>query len=53
LMLIPVGAIAAAVSGYVAIGFLLRYLQRKSTNVFVYYRWALAALLVLVVLIRG
>lgn len=53
LILFPVGVIAAAVSGYLCIGFLLRYLQRKSINIFVYYRWALATLLIVVALIRG
>jgi undecaprenyl-diphosphatase len=53
LILFPVGAIAAAVSGYFCIGFLLRYLQHKTTHLFVYYRWALAAFLVLVALLRG
>jgi undecaprenyl-diphosphatase len=53
LVLFPVGVIAAAVSGYLCIGFLLRYLQRRSINIFVYYRWALAVLLIVVALIRG
>ena len=52
LVLFPVGVIAAAISGYLTIKYLLRYLQRNSTNVFVYYRWALAILIVAVVLAR-
>src|SRR5450759_900898 len=44
LLLFPIGFIAAAVSGYFCIRFLLNYLQKHSMNVFVYYRWALAAL---------
>lgn len=52
LILFPVGVIAAAMSGYLCIGFLLRYLERKSINIFVYYRWSLAILLIVVALIR-
>ena len=53
LILFPIGFIAAAVSGYLAIRFLLRYLQKNSTDVFVYYRWALALLIVAVAVLRG
>jgi undecaprenyl-diphosphatase len=53
LALFPIGVLAAALSGYLCIGFLLRYLQRRTVAVFVYYRWALAVLLVLVALLRG
>jgi len=53
LILFPVGFIAAAVSGYVCIRFLLRFLQKNPTDLFVYYRWALAALIVVVALVRG
>ncbi len=53
LILFPVGFIAAAISGYLCIKFLLRYLQSHSTDIFVYYRWALAVLIILVALIRG
>lgn len=42
------GFVAAAVSGYVAIGFLMRYLQSRTLDAFVVYRFALALLLVLV-----
>jgi undecaprenyl-diphosphatase len=48
-----VGIIAAAVSGFLCIKFLLRYLQKNTTDVFVYYRWALAALLIILAVIRG
>jgi undecaprenyl-diphosphatase len=47
-----VGFLAAAVVGYLCIAFLLRYLQRNSVNVFVYYRWLLAVGIVLLVLAR-
>jgi undecaprenyl-diphosphatase len=53
LVLFPIGVIAAAISGYLTIKYLLRFLQRNPTNVFVYYRWALAIFIVVVVLARG
>ncbi|MDP3879113.1 MAG: undecaprenyl-diphosphatase UppP [Dehalococcoidales bacterium] len=53
LVMFAAGFIAAAISGYLCIKFLLRYLQKNSTNVFVYYRWLLAVLIIIVVLVRG
>jgi undecaprenyl-diphosphatase len=53
LILFPAGFIAAAISGYLCIKFLLRFLQKNPTDIFVYYRWALAALVVIVALARG
>jgi undecaprenyl-diphosphatase len=53
LMLFPIGFIMAAVSGYLCIKYLLRFLQKNRTDPFVYYRWALAALIVVVALTRG
>lgn len=47
------GFAAAAVSGYVCIKYLLRFLQKHPTTIFVLYRWALAVLIVAVVLTRG
>jgi undecaprenyl-diphosphatase len=52
LVLFIVGVIAAGVSGYLCIRFLLNYLQKNSINIFVYYRWALAALVIVVALVR-
>jgi undecaprenyl-diphosphatase len=49
----PIGCFAAAVSGFLCIKYLLRYLQKNSTDIFVYYRWILAALLVIVAVARG
>ncbi len=43
-----IGTAAAAVTGWVAIGFLLRYLQTNSTFVFVAYRILFGALVLLV-----
>jgi undecaprenyl-diphosphatase len=53
LILFPIGIIVAAISGYFCIRFLLRFLQKNSTNLFVYYRWGLALLIIAVALIRG
>jgi len=53
LILFPAGFVAAAISGYLCIKFLLRFLQKNSTDIFVYYRWALAALVIVVALARG
>jgi undecaprenyl-diphosphatase len=52
LFLFAAGFTAAAVSGYLCIKFLLRYLEQHSTNVFAYYRWGLALLIVVVTLVR-
>jgi undecaprenyl-diphosphatase len=46
------GVVAAAISGYLCIAFLLRYLQRNSTLPFVLYRVALAATIVVIALVR-
>jgi len=42
------GFATAAVSGFVAIGFLMRYLQHRSLTTFALYRFALAAVILLV-----
>jgi len=47
------GFVAAAVSGYLCITYLLRFLKKHPTTIFVLYRWALAVLIVAVVLTRG
>ena len=52
LVLFGVGFVAATVSGYLCIKFLLRYLQKNSTAIFVYYRWSLAVLIVAITLLR-
>ncbi|MDP2156407.1 MAG: undecaprenyl-diphosphatase UppP [Nitrospirota bacterium] len=41
-----IGFIAAAVSGYVAIKFLLRFLKKHPLNVFAYYRFGLAVVII-------
>lgn len=53
LIFFVIGFLAAAISGYLCIRFLLQYLQRNSTAIFAYYRWALAAVIVFVALARG
>lgn len=53
LVLFAVGFVAATVSGYLCIKFLLRYLQKNSTDIFVYYRWLLAVLIIIVAFVRG
>jgi undecaprenyl-diphosphatase len=52
LIYFPIGFAAAAISGYFCIRFMLRYLQNHTINIFAYYRWALAVLIVVVALLR-
>ncbi len=52
LVVFPVGLVTAAISGYLTIHLLLGYLQRHSNNGFVYYRWVLAALLLVIVVLN-
>jgi undecaprenyl-diphosphatase len=47
-----IGFVTAAISGYVCIKYLLRFLQNHPANVFVYYRWALAIVVLAVALLR-
>jgi undecaprenyl-diphosphatase len=51
LIIFPIGFITAAISGFLCIRFLLTYLQNNNMNVFVFYRWALALLIVVAVLV--
>jgi undecaprenyl-diphosphatase len=51
-LLFPVGFLTAAVSGFFCIKLLLAFLQKHSTRLFVYYRWAFAALILTVALAR-
>ncbi len=50
--LFVIGFFTAAISGYWCIKYLLRFLQTNPTNVFVYYRWALALVVLAVALTR-
>lgn len=47
-----VGFLVAAASGFLCIKFLLSFLQKHTTKAFVFYRWALAVLIVVVALVR-
>jgi undecaprenyl pyrophosphate phosphatase UppP len=47
-----VAIIATVVSSLIAISFLLKFLQKHRFNIFVYYRFALAALVIAVYLMR-
>jgi len=47
-----VGMVASLVSGLVAIHFMLAFLRRQSLDVFVWYRFALAAIVLIVWLAR-
>jgi undecaprenyl-diphosphatase len=53
LILFPIGLVAAAISGYLCIKYLLRYLQNHSTDLFVYYRWGLSIFIIIVAIVRG
>ncbi len=53
LVLYALGFLASALTGFFTIRFLLRYLRTNSTDLFVYYRWALAALIIIVAVLRG
>jgi undecaprenyl-diphosphatase len=53
ILTVGVGFIAAAVSGYLCVKLLLRFLQKHSLDVFVYYRWLLAVMIITVAVIRG
>ncbi len=53
LILFPIGLVVAAISGFFCIRFMIQFLQRNSASIFVYYRWALAALVVIVALLRA
>ena len=48
-----VGFIAAAISGYLCIRWLLRYLQGHSLYIFAAYRVILSVIVIIVVLLRG
>jgi undecaprenyl-diphosphatase len=49
---LAVGNVAALVSGLFAVGFLMRYLEKRSLAVFGWYRIALAAVLVVILLVQ-
>lgn len=53
LLPIGVGFVAAAVTGYFCIEFLLQYLQRATLRVFAYWCWAFGLFSLIVALVRG
>jgi len=52
-VIFPIGFVIAAASGFFCIKFLLAFLQQHSTRAFVFYRWALSALVLVVALVRN
>jgi undecaprenyl-diphosphatase len=50
--LIAAGFVTAAASGFFCIKFLLGFLQKHTARAFVFYRWALAALVIVVALVK-
>ena len=48
-----IGFITSAIVGYLCIKLMLRFLQKNSTDIFVYYRFALAVMIIGVALKRG
>jgi undecaprenyl-diphosphatase len=47
------GSVSSAAVGYLAIKFLLRFLANHTLRIFAYYRFALAAVVALVLLSSG
>lgn len=52
-VVLAAGVIAAAVSGWLAIGFLLRYLRGHSTGIFIAYRLVAAAVWIVLIVVTG
>jgi undecaprenyl-diphosphatase len=48
-----VGMVTSMVAGFVAIHFMLRYLRTRSLDIFVWYRFALAAVVIALLVVRG
>ena len=53
LVVLSAGVIAAAVSGWLAIRFMLRYLRDHSTGIFIAYRLVAAAVFLVLLLVNG
>lgn len=49
---VMMGVIAAAISGYLAIKYLIIFVQKSSYKIFFYYRLALAAIIILTLVLR-
>jgi undecaprenyl-diphosphatase len=52
LLLFPIGFITASISGYLCIKYFLKFLKNNSTQVFVYYRWLLAIVLIVTIFLN-
>ncbi len=48
-----IGVISAAITGIIAIKFLLNFLKKYPLNIFIYYRWVLAAIIFLLYFLRN
>jgi undecaprenyl-diphosphatase len=53
LAVLAAGVIAAAISGWLAIGILLRYLRQHSTGIFIAYRLVAAAVFLVLIVVTG
>ena len=53
IVVLAAGVIAAAISGWLAIGFLLRYLRNHSTGIFIAYRIVMAAVFLVLLVLNG
>jgi undecaprenyl-diphosphatase len=53
LQLFGIGFIASFITGYIALRFLLTFLKKHSLNLFVYYRFALAAVIIAGIWLKG
>lgn len=53
LVVLVAGVIAAAVSGWLAISFMLRYLRDHSTGIFIAYRVGAAVVLLVLIVVKG
>jgi undecaprenyl-diphosphatase len=53
IVVLAAGVIAAAISGWLAIGLLLRYLRHHSTGIFIAYRLIAAAVFLVLIVVTG
>ena len=51
--LFAIGVVASTITGFAAIRFLLNYLKKHPVNVFAYYRFVLAAVIILGIWLKG
>jgi len=53
LQLFSVGFVASFITGYIALRFLMKFLKKHPLNLFVYYRFALAAVIITCIWLKG